>query len=188
MALGIEELKGEVFNGNLSAENAPATDDSNGISLIDLAEILDQHKLWVESGGESGSKADLCGVNLAKADLTGVNLQGAHLHRLITRGNYSEGDRIPGGGVVVRGFEPGFFAVGLILLVSATALIISAGVKGNAASGETGSIAAFGEGAVGTACLLGGMVPLIGGIALVTASFEQPRVTSSSRASESPHR
>src|SRR5207245_1441843 len=36
---------------------------------------------WVESGGESGIKADLCGVNLAKADLTGVNLQGAHLHR-----------------------------------------------------------------------------------------------------------
>jgi len=51
------------------------------ISLLDLAEILDQHKLWVESGGESGSKADLCCVNLANADLTGVNLQGAFLHK-----------------------------------------------------------------------------------------------------------
>jgi uncharacterized protein YjbI with pentapeptide repeats len=50
--------------------------------LLDLAEILDQHKIWVESGGESGVKADLCGVNLEKADLTGVNLQGAHLHRM----------------------------------------------------------------------------------------------------------
>jgi len=30
----------------------------------------------VESGGESGVKADLCGVNLAKADLTGVNFAG----------------------------------------------------------------------------------------------------------------
>ena len=51
------------------------------ISLLDLAEILDQHKLWVESGGESGSKADLCCVNLANADFTGVNLQGAFLHK-----------------------------------------------------------------------------------------------------------
>jgi len=53
-----------------------------GISLIDLAELLDQHKQWVESGGETGGKADLSGVNLAKADLTGVNLQGAVLHRV----------------------------------------------------------------------------------------------------------
>jgi uncharacterized protein YjbI with pentapeptide repeats len=51
------------------------------LSLIDLAEILDQHRIWVETNGESGTKADLCGVNLAKADLTGVNLEGAHLHR-----------------------------------------------------------------------------------------------------------
>ena len=49
--------------------------------MLDLAELLDQHKTWVESGGEAGVKADLSGVNLAKADLTGVNLQGAHLHR-----------------------------------------------------------------------------------------------------------
>src|SRR5206468_5895531 len=55
---------------------------SIGISLIDLAEILDQHKQWVESGGETGNKADLCGINLSKADLTGVNLQAAHLHRV----------------------------------------------------------------------------------------------------------
>jgi uncharacterized protein YjbI with pentapeptide repeats len=51
------------------------------LSLIDLAEILDQHRLWVESNGESGTKADLCGVNLSQADLTGVNLEGAHMHR-----------------------------------------------------------------------------------------------------------
>src|SRR5271154_3036368 len=52
------------------------------ISLLDLAEILDQHKIWVETGGESGNKADLCGVNLSHADLTGVNLQGASLQRV----------------------------------------------------------------------------------------------------------
>src|SRR5881296_3659595 len=77
----IEELKNEIST-DLSVAAEPVSEaDSIGISLIDLAEILDQHKQWVESGGESGIKADLCGVNLAKADLTGVNLQGAHLHR-----------------------------------------------------------------------------------------------------------
>src|SRR2546425_11548250 len=77
----IEELKNEIST-DLSVAAEPVSEaDSIGISLIDLAEILDQHKIWVESGGEYGIKADLCGVHLAKADLTGVNLQGAHLHR-----------------------------------------------------------------------------------------------------------
>ncbi len=61
-------------------------DESRGITLLDLAEVLDQHKIWVESGGESGTKADLCGVNLAHADLTGVNLQGAFLNKANFRG------------------------------------------------------------------------------------------------------
>src|SRR6266550_899714 len=77
----IEELKSEIATENPAAADVLSGGDSIGISLLDLAEILDQHKIWVESGGESGVKADLCGVNLAKADLTGVNLQGAHLHR-----------------------------------------------------------------------------------------------------------
>lgn len=64
------------------SEEISTRDGSIGISLIDLAEILDQHKQWVESGGESGSRADLTGVNLSKADLTGVNLQAAVLHRV----------------------------------------------------------------------------------------------------------
>src|SRR5262249_14989235 len=59
------------------AEEPSSGDGSVGISLIDLAEMLDQHKQWVESGGESGARADLTGVNLSKADLTGVNLQAA---------------------------------------------------------------------------------------------------------------
>jgi uncharacterized protein YjbI with pentapeptide repeats len=78
----IEELKSEIAADKSAAAEPPSESDAAGISLIDLAEILDQHKMWVESGGESGVKADLCGVNLAKADLTGVNLQGAHLHRM----------------------------------------------------------------------------------------------------------
>jgi uncharacterized protein YjbI with pentapeptide repeats len=84
----IEELKSEIAMGSTAKEafskaaEAPVGEESIAISLLDLAEILDQHKQWVESGGESGVKADLCGINLAKADLTGVNLQGAHLHRV----------------------------------------------------------------------------------------------------------
>jgi uncharacterized protein YjbI with pentapeptide repeats len=77
----IEELKTEIAADNSAAVEPPG-EDADAVSLLELAEILDQHKIWVESGGESGVKADLCGMNLAKADLTGVNLQGAHLHRM----------------------------------------------------------------------------------------------------------
>src|SRR5260370_38953690 len=78
----IEELKSRIATESRVGGKACNEADSAAISLLDLAEILDQHKIWVESGGESGVKADLCGVNLAKSDLTGVNLQGAHLHRM----------------------------------------------------------------------------------------------------------
>src|SRR5882724_6803780 len=71
MALEIEDKKSEVSRRDHAAEDIPPGEGTIGISLIDLAEILDQHKIWVETGGESG----------AKADLSGVNLQGAHLHR-----------------------------------------------------------------------------------------------------------
>src|SRR6266576_2430094 len=74
----IEEMKNEIATERPAAADVLSGGDSIGISLLDLAEILDQHKMWVESGG----KSDLCGVNLTKADLTGVNLQGAHLHRM----------------------------------------------------------------------------------------------------------
>src|ERR1700680_2818131 len=39
----------------------------SSIPLIELAQILDEHKMWVESGGEVGVKADLTGANLAGA-------------------------------------------------------------------------------------------------------------------------
>ena len=64
------------------SQNHPSAEEATGaISLLDLAEILDQHKIWVETGGESGVKADLCGVNLSRSDLTGVNLEGAFIQR-----------------------------------------------------------------------------------------------------------
>jgi uncharacterized protein YjbI with pentapeptide repeats len=69
----------------LSPESAPSI-ESQAISLLDLAEVLDQHKIWAESGGEAGGKADLSGVNLANADLTGANLQGAMMNKVNLRG------------------------------------------------------------------------------------------------------
>ncbi|MDX7495489.1 pentapeptide repeat-containing protein [Providencia stuartii] len=50
----------------------------------ELRKILDEHKVYVESFGESGSKAnlidaDLRGANLIGADLSGANLSGANL-------------------------------------------------------------------------------------------------------------
>lgn len=47
-------------------------------------EILERHKIYVESFGENGSKANLYGVDLREvdlreADLRGANLRGANL-------------------------------------------------------------------------------------------------------------
>ena len=66
---------------------APTTQVST-IPLIELAQILDEHKMWVESGGDAGVKADLTGANLAGADLTGVNLQDA----ILTKANLTGAD------------------------------------------------------------------------------------------------
>src|SRR5580704_2874852 len=56
------------------------------ISVLELAEILDQHRIWVESAGESGNKADLSGVNLQGAQLQRANLAGADLSMANLRG------------------------------------------------------------------------------------------------------
>jgi uncharacterized protein YjbI with pentapeptide repeats len=72
----------EVATESAAAPEPPAS----GEGPLNLAAILDQHRIWVESGGEAGAKADLCGANLEKADLTGANLQGAFLQRANLRG------------------------------------------------------------------------------------------------------
>lgn len=64
----------------------PENGSSSTLPVLELAEILDQHREWVESGGDSGRRADLCGAILENADLTGVNLQGASLHKANLRG------------------------------------------------------------------------------------------------------
>ncbi|HIE3985908.1 TPA: pentapeptide repeat-containing protein [Serratia marcescens] len=64
------------------------------MNSTELRKILDEHKLWVTSLRESGSRAnlrdanlrganlrdaDLCGANLCDADLCGADLRGANL-------------------------------------------------------------------------------------------------------------
>jgi uncharacterized protein YjbI with pentapeptide repeats len=101
--LGIAEPEGDTINTSVvqapeteempdamvavaGCESAETTNGSDSGWLLELASILDQHRIWVESGGEAGTKADLCGANLANADLTGVNLQSAFLQRANLRG------------------------------------------------------------------------------------------------------
>ena len=61
------------------------------ITATELATILAFHKLWSESLGEEGIRADLEGVNLESSNFEGVNLEdaclkGANLSRANLRG------------------------------------------------------------------------------------------------------
>ncbi|EDV1370789.1 pentapeptide repeat-containing protein [Salmonella enterica subsp. enterica serovar Sundsvall] len=59
------------------------------MNSADLSKILEEHKVWITSMHESGSRADLrcanlrganlCGANLRDADLRGADLRGADL-------------------------------------------------------------------------------------------------------------
>ncbi|EIB3378042.1 pentapeptide repeat-containing protein [Salmonella enterica] len=49
------------------------------MNSADLSKILEEHKVWITSIRESGSRANLCGANLCGADLCGANLCGANL-------------------------------------------------------------------------------------------------------------
>lgn len=66
-------------------EDEPVSYASSG-DLLEFAQVLDQHRLWVESGGKEGAKGHLSGANLAGLDLTGANLQGAELQKVNLRG------------------------------------------------------------------------------------------------------
>src|SRR5262249_24085527 len=61
---GLEDLVAHRSSSTSEAGNAisPAEihhEGGTGISLLELAEPLDQHKAWAESGGENGQRADL---------------------------------------------------------------------------------------------------------------------------------
>ncbi|EOW2384548.1 pentapeptide repeat-containing protein, partial [Cronobacter malonaticus] len=49
------------------------------MNSAELSKILDEHKVWVTSFGENGSKANLRGADLSDANLSDANLRGADL-------------------------------------------------------------------------------------------------------------
>ncbi|EIR0289497.1 pentapeptide repeat-containing protein [Salmonella enterica] len=49
------------------------------MNSADLSKILEEHKVWITSMRESGSRADLCGADLRGADLRGADLRDANL-------------------------------------------------------------------------------------------------------------
>ncbi|EHU6537461.1 pentapeptide repeat-containing protein [Salmonella enterica] len=49
------------------------------MNSADLSKILEEHKVWITSMRESGSRANLCDANLCDADLCGANLCDADL-------------------------------------------------------------------------------------------------------------
>ena len=51
-----------------------------------LKEILEQHRLWIESAGKHGQRANLEYADLGGANLYGANLWGAYLTRANLRG------------------------------------------------------------------------------------------------------
>ncbi|EHD9147931.1 pentapeptide repeat-containing protein [Salmonella enterica] len=71
------------------------------MNSADLSKILEEHKVWITSMRESGSRADLrgadlCGANLCGADLCGANLRGANLRGANLRGADLRGANLRG--------------------------------------------------------------------------------------------
>jgi uncharacterized protein YjbI with pentapeptide repeats len=62
-------------------ETAAASSD-----LLEFAQVLDQHRIWVESGGAEGARGHFTGADLTGVDFTGANLQGAELQKVNLRG------------------------------------------------------------------------------------------------------
>jgi uncharacterized protein YjbI with pentapeptide repeats len=80
---------GEVIPDNARDDVESPTEvvrESWPTDLLEFAEILDQHRVWLDTGGAEGSCGDLSGMNLAGRDLTAVNLQGAQLQKANLRG------------------------------------------------------------------------------------------------------
>ncbi|WP_424141029.1 pentapeptide repeat-containing protein [Salmonella enterica] len=56
------------------------------MNSADLSKILEEHKVWITSMRESGSRANLCDANLCGADLCDANLCDANLRGADLRG------------------------------------------------------------------------------------------------------
>lgn len=46
---------------------------------MDIQKVLEQHKIWIDSHGKEGERADLSDATLINLDLSGVDLRGARL-------------------------------------------------------------------------------------------------------------
>ncbi|EBA9170402.1 pentapeptide repeat-containing protein [Salmonella enterica] len=66
------------------------------MNSADLSKILEEHKVWITSMRESGSRANLCGANLRGADLRGADLYGANLRGANLRGADLRGANLRG--------------------------------------------------------------------------------------------
>ncbi|EAQ0344172.1 pentapeptide repeat-containing protein [Salmonella enterica] len=49
------------------------------MNAAELSKVLEQHKVWITSLDQEGSRADLCDADLCGADLRDANLRGANL-------------------------------------------------------------------------------------------------------------
>jgi len=96
-AESIAEPEQEAVSEEEKAAEEPVPDDTEeGVGvlesppapgyLLEFAQMLDQHRLWVESGGSEGARGQFTGADLAAVDLTGANLQGAELQKVNLRG------------------------------------------------------------------------------------------------------
>ncbi|EIZ5225660.1 pentapeptide repeat-containing protein [Salmonella enterica] len=56
------------------------------MNSADLSKILEEHKVWITSMRESGSRADLCDADLCDANLRGADLCDANLRGADLRG------------------------------------------------------------------------------------------------------
>ncbi|EDW8519015.1 pentapeptide repeat-containing protein [Salmonella enterica subsp. enterica serovar Matopeni] len=66
------------------------------MNSADLSKILEEHKVWITSMRESGSRADLRGADLRDADLRGADLRGADLCGANLRGANLRGANLRG--------------------------------------------------------------------------------------------
>ncbi|ECC2478386.1 pentapeptide repeat-containing protein [Salmonella enterica] len=66
------------------------------MNSADLSKILEEHKVWITSMRESGSRANLCDANLCDANLRGANLRGANLRGANLRGANLRGANLRG--------------------------------------------------------------------------------------------
>ncbi|EAT5618743.1 pentapeptide repeat-containing protein [Salmonella enterica subsp. enterica serovar Braenderup] len=66
------------------------------MNSADLSKILEEHKVWITSIHESGSRANLRGADLRGADLYGADLRGADLYGANLRGANLRGANLYG--------------------------------------------------------------------------------------------